>query len=129
MRFRNKPWAADYIAEHSYYCIEKPENQKGKWHSLFGNNNPIHIEVGTGKGTFITEMAKANPDINYIGIELFESVIVKAIERAVEADIPNIKLLHVNAQKLMDYFETGEVERVYLNFSIHGQKHVMQKED
>ncbi|MGM0838176.1 MAG: tRNA (guanosine(46)-N7)-methyltransferase TrmB [Bacillota bacterium] len=117
MRFRNKPWAKDYIAENAYYCIPNPEEHKGKWTALFGNSNPIHIEVGTGKGTFITEMAKANPEINYIGIELFESVIVKALERAVEADIPNVKLLNVDAKKLTEMFEKGEVNQVYLNFS------------
>lgn len=117
MRFRNKPWAADFIAENSFYCIPNPESHKGKWSEIFGNNNPIHIEVGTGKGTFVTEMAKANPNINYIGIELFESVIVKALEKAVEANIPNVKLLNVNAQKLAEYFEASEVDRVYLNFS------------
>ncbi|MBM7621375.1 tRNA (guanine-N7-)-methyltransferase [Bacillus tianshenii] len=117
MRFRNKPWAKDYIAENAFYCIPNPEEHKGKWAALFGNSNPIHIEVGTGKGTFITEMAKANPDINYIGIELFESVIVKALERAVTADIPNVKLLNVDAKKLTEIFEKGEVNQVYLNFS------------
>lgn len=117
MRFRNKPWAKDYIAENAYYCIPNPQAHKGKWDVLFGNSNPIHIEVGTGKGTFITEMAKANPEINYIGIELFESVIVKALERAVEADIPNVKLLNVDAKKLTEIFEKGEVNQVYLNFS------------
>ncbi|MFE7063979.1 tRNA (guanosine(46)-N7)-methyltransferase TrmB [Sutcliffiella sp. NPDC057660] len=117
MRFRNKPWAKDYIAENAYYCIPNPEEHKGKWAVLFGNSNPIHIEVGTGKGTFITEMAKANPEINYVGIELFESVIVKALERAVEADIPNVKLLNVDAKELTGIFEKGEVNQVYLNFS------------
>jgi tRNA (guanine-N7-)-methyltransferase len=117
MRFRNKPWAKDYIAENAFYCIPNPEEHKGEWAALFGNSNPIHIEVGTGKGTFITEMAKANPEINYIGIELFESVIVKALERAVEADIPNVKLLNVDAKKLSEIFDKGEVNLVYLNFS------------
>lgn len=117
MRFRNKPWAKDYIAENAFYCIPNPEEHKGKWSALFGNSNPIHIEVGTGKGTFITEMAKANPHINYIGIELFESVIVKALERAVDANIPNVKLLNVDAKKLTEIFEKGEVSQVYLNFS------------
>lgn len=117
MRFRNKPWATEFIAENAYYCIPNPEDHKGNWAQIFGNNNPIHIEVGTGKGTFVTEMAKKNPSINYIGIELFESVIVKALERAVAAGIPNVKLLNVNAQKLTDYFDAGEVDRVYLNFS------------
>lgn len=117
MRFRNKPWAKDFIAENAYYCIPTPENHKGKWSEIFGNNNPIHIEVGTGKGTFITEMAKANPAINYIGIELFESVIVKALERAVDAAVPNVKLLNIDAKKLTEIFEKGEVAQVYLNFS------------
>ena len=117
MRFRNKPWATEFIAGNAYYCIPDPENHRGRWAEIFGNNNPIHIEVGTGKGTFVTEMAKANPSINYIGIELFESVIVKALEKAVAANIPNVKLLNVNAQKLAEYFNTGEVDRVYLNFS------------
>ncbi|WP_078379352.1 tRNA (guanosine(46)-N7)-methyltransferase TrmB [Sutcliffiella halmapala] len=117
MRFRNKPWAKDFIAENAYYCIPNPESNKGNWSEIFGNNNPIHIEVGTGKGTFITEMAKANPAINYIGIELFESVIVKALERAVDAAVPNVKLLNVDAKKLTEIFEKGEVAQVYLNFS------------
>ena len=94
-----------------------PNNYKGKWETVFEKNQPLHIEIGTGKGRFITEMAKANPTINYLGIELQESVIVSALDRVIEAEIPNLKLLNVNAADLPQYFEKGEVSRVYLNFS------------
>lgn len=118
MRLRNKPWALDYINEHTDVIIPNPEDYQGKWHEVFGNNNPVHIEVGTGKGQFVLGMAKQNPDINYIGIELFDSVIVCALERIVEADKPaNLRLLKVNGAKLQEYFAKGDVARVYLNFS------------
>ncbi|MER2238025.1 MAG: tRNA (guanosine(46)-N7)-methyltransferase TrmB, partial [Psychrobacillus sp.] len=70
MRLRNKPWAEDFINSHPEIVIPNPEEQKGKWNLVFDNENPLHIEVGTGKGQFVTGMAKQNPDINYIGIEL-----------------------------------------------------------
>lgn len=119
MRARYKPWAADLIEAHPEIVIPNPEALKGKWHEEFGNDHPIHIEAGSGKGRFITGMAQANPDINYIGIELFESVIVTALQGALEpeAGIPNLRLLQVNAQELETFFEAGEIDRVYLNFS------------
>ena len=118
MRLRNKPWALDYINEHQDVIIPEPESFKGKWHEVFGNNNPIHIEVGTGKGQFVLGMAKQNPDINYIGIELFDSVIVCALERIVEAEKPaNLRLLKVNGEDLQEFFAKNDVSRVYLNFS------------
>lgn len=117
MRVRNKPWAREMLDSHPEYVIPSPEENKGKWNSVFEKDQPLHIEVGTGKGRFITEMAKANPHINYIGIELFDSVIVSALERLTEAKLPNLKLLNVNAEKLTDIFAKGEVNRVYLNFS------------
>lgn len=72
MRMRHKPWADDFLAENADIAISNPADYKGKWNTVFGNDNPIHIEVGTGKGQFISGMAKQNPDINYIGIELFK---------------------------------------------------------
>ncbi|MBM7660484.1 tRNA (guanine-N7-)-methyltransferase [Bacillus mesophilus] len=117
MRLRNKPWAKDKLVEHSAYVIQNPTEHKGKWHDVFGNNHPIHIEVGTGKGKFVTGMAKANSEINYIGIELQISVIVGALDRILEDPLPNVKLLNVNAEDLLDIFDSGEVDRVYLNFS------------
>ncbi|MCV9888904.1 tRNA (guanosine(46)-N7)-methyltransferase TrmB [Metabacillus halosaccharovorans] len=117
MRLRHKPWAGDFIAEQSEYAISNPEQYKGKWHEVFGNDNPIHIEVGTGKGQFLAGMSQQNSDINYIGIELFDSVIVAAIQKAVDLQSRNLKFLNVNAKDLAEYFAPGEIDRVYLNFS------------
>ncbi|TFD98180.1 tRNA (guanosine(46)-N7)-methyltransferase TrmB [Jeotgalibacillus sp. R-1-5s-1] len=117
MRTRNKPWAKDRLDEFPSIVPAIPQEHKGKWNAVFGNDNPIHIEVGMGKGQFITGMAVQNPDVNYIGIELSESVAVVALDKMIEADVPNVKLLTINAEILADVFEPGEVDRVYLNFS------------
>ncbi|MDN7240195.1 tRNA (guanosine(46)-N7)-methyltransferase TrmB [Planococcus sp. N028] len=119
MRSRFKPWAGELLEAHPEIVIPEPEKAKGQWQEVFGNANPLHIEAGTGKGRFIVGMAKMNPDINYIGIELFDSVIVTALERMLEEEggIPNLRLLKVNANNIASYFEKGEVDRLYLNFS------------
>lgn len=118
MRSRFKPWAAELIEANPEIVVPDPEKQKGRWKEVFGNNQPLHIEAGTGKGRFIIGMAKANPHINYIGIELFDSVIVSALESVLEDEgIPNLRLLKVNAKDLTDFFEKAEVDRLYLNFS------------
>lgn len=117
MRQRNKPWAKDKMSQYPQYVIANPEQHKGKWSDVFDKNQPLHIEIGTGKGRFITGMAAANPDINYIGIELMDSVIVSALDKLIEVELPNVKLLNVNAADLENYFAKGDVARVYLNFS------------
>lgn len=118
MRLKYKPWAAEYIAQHPDVIIPNPEDYKGKWHEVFGNNNPVHIEVGTGKGQFVLGMAQQNPEINYIGIELFDSVIVCALEKIEAANKPsNLRLLKVNGEDLEKFFAKNDVDRVYLNFS------------
>ena len=117
MRLRNKPWAKDALASHPEMVIQNPAEWKGRWHERFGNNNPIHIEIGSGKGQFVSGMARQNPNINYIGIEIQESVLVVALEKALAADVPNLQLLHVNGGQVTDYFEDGEVDQIYLNFS------------
>ena len=117
MRLRNKPWANDALAAHPEMVIQDPAQWKGRWHERFGNNNPIHIEIGSGKGQFVSGMARQNPNINYIGIEIQESVLVVALEKALAADVPNLQLLHVNGGQVTDYFEDGEVDQIYLNFS------------
>ncbi|MEK3991526.1 MULTISPECIES: tRNA (guanosine(46)-N7)-methyltransferase TrmB [Robertmurraya] len=117
MRLRNKPWAKDRLESYPQYVVAKPESYKGNWTEVFGNDQPIHIEIGTGKGRFITEMAKANPHINYIGIEVYKSVIVIALDRLIEEDLPNLRLMNVNAVELQNYFAKGDVDQVYLNFS------------
>lgn len=118
MRLRNKPWAKEFMAAHPDVLIQNTESKKHQWQQEFGNEAPIHIEVGTGKGQFIVGMALANPDINYIGIEHFDNVIVSALEKAIEAEKPsNLRLLRANGAELDTLFAAGEVNRVYLNFS------------
>lgn len=117
MRLRNKPWAQERIDQHPQYVVPDPETVKGKWQEVFEKKQPLHIEIGSGKGRFVTEMARANPEINYIGIEVYKSVLVDALDQVIEADLPNVKLLNVNANDLEKFFEKNEVDRVYLNFS------------
>lgn len=118
MRLRHKPWALDYLQENDHIAKLQPEQLKGKWAEEFGNDHPIHIEVGTGKGQFIANMAKNNPNINYIGIEHFDNVVVSAVEKAIELGAPsNLRLIRGNAEKLEEMFDKGEVALVYLNFS------------
>lgn len=118
MRVRHKPWAADEVRANPEVVIADPAAYKGKWHSdIFKNNNPIHLELGTGKGQFVCGMAKLHPDINYIGVELQTSVIALALKKVQEADVTNLKLLNQNVVDLHKFFEAGECERIYLNFS------------
>ncbi|OQP06479.1 tRNA (guanosine(46)-N7)-methyltransferase TrmB [Geobacillus sp. 46C-IIa] len=117
MRLRNKPWAKEKIAAYPQYVIPDPEAKRGRWHELFGNDRPIHIEIGTGKGKFITEMAELHPDINFIGIELYPSVLVSALDKLIESKLPNVRLLNANAKDLAAFFADGEIARLYLNFS------------
>ncbi|SEM39295.1 tRNA (guanine-N7-)-methyltransferase [Mesobacillus persicus] len=117
MRLRNKPWAKDKLLEYPQYVVHNPEQNRGKWNEVFDAPQPLHIEIGTGKGRFITGMAKANPHINYIGIEMQESVIVSALDRIIEEELSNLKLMNVDAAELAKYFAPGDVDRVYLNFS------------
>jgi tRNA (guanine-N7-)-methyltransferase len=118
MRLRNKPWAKDFMAEHTDVLIQEEEGTAIDWQSVFGNENPIHVEVGTGKGQFIIGMAIANPDVNYIGIEHFDNVIVSALEKVIEAEKPsNLRLLRGNGSNLESLFKSGELDRIYLNFS------------
>lgn len=117
MRMRKRKGAEDLLANHPQYVITKPEEAKGHWHEVFGNDHPIHIEVGSGKGRFITGMAAQNPHINYIGIDIQLSVLSYALDKVLEADLPNVKLLLVDGSSLTNYFADGEVDLMYLNFS------------
>ncbi|MFU2194222.1 tRNA (guanosine(46)-N7)-methyltransferase TrmB [Streptococcus pluranimalium] len=117
MRVRKRKGAEDYLENHPQYVILNPEDAKGKWHQVFGNDNPIHIEVGSGKGAFITGMALQNPNINYIGIDIQVSVLSYALDKVIESQAPNVRLLRVDGSSLTNYFEDGEVALMYLNFS------------
>ena len=116
MRLRHIP-GAEQMIEDSPYVIQNPEERKGKWHEVFGNHNPIRIEVGMGKGRFIMELAKANPEINYIGIERYSTVLLKAIQKREQLAITNICFMCIDAKNMADIFDMGEVDRIYLNFS------------
>ncbi|WP_347549232.1 tRNA (guanosine(46)-N7)-methyltransferase TrmB [Pseudalkalibacillus hwajinpoensis] len=117
MRQRNKPWAEDMFAEHPQFVPANAPERKGNWKEVFENDNPIHLEVGIGKGQFIIGMAKRNPDVNFVGLELSASVMVSALEKLIEEGVTNVRLLNENAQDLTAIFEGDEVNRVYLNFS------------
>ena len=117
MRVRNRPGAAEMLAAHPNFVISDPTLWKGKWNELFGNDHPIHIEIGIGKGQFITGMAKAHPEINYIGVEMQVSVVSIALDKLIEQPLPNLKLLHVDGSALTEYFADSEVDQIYLNFS------------
>ena len=115
MRIRKKPWAESELSTNAY-IVQKPESLKGKWSEYFGNDNPIYIEIGCGKGRFISGTAKATPDVNFIGIERDKSVSAVAVRRLVE-DIKNIAFICADAGALENYFDVGEIKRIYLNFS------------
>ena len=117
MRVRNRKGATELLEAHPQYVILNPSDAKGRWQEIFGNDHPIHVEVGSGKGAFVSGMAKANPEINYIGIDIQKSVLSYALDKVLATDVPNIKLLWVDGADLTDYFEEGEIDRLYLNFS------------
>ena len=117
MRVRNRKGATELLEAHPQYVILNPADAKGRWQEIFGNDHPIHVEVGSGKGAFVSGMAKANPEINYIGIDIQKSVLSYALDKVLATDVPNIKLLWVDGSDLTDYFEEGEIDRLYLNFS------------
>ena len=116
MRLRNIPGADEAIAD-SPHCIQEPMAEKGRWHLIFGNENPIHIEIGMGKGQFIMQLAKEHPDINYIGIERYSSVLLRALQKMEIEPLPNIRFLCMDASIITEVFDEEEVAKIYLNFS------------
>ena len=119
MRLRNNPNANKILEEHGEFVVLNTKEHIGKWKEVFGNDNPIYIEVGMGKGDFIIENAKRYPDINFIGIEKFPSVLVGAIKKVdeLEEKLPNLRLMKEDALVLNEVFEENEIDRLYLNFS------------
>ena len=116
MRLRNVPGARETIIENKF-SIQQPEQMKGKWAEVFQNDHPIHIEVGMGKGQFIIEMARRNPEVNYIGIEKYSSVLVRAVEKLEDFEQDNLRLIRMDAENIEEVFDKDEVDRIYLNFS------------
>lgn len=115
MRLRNVKGSKEKL-ENSKYVIKDETKYKGKWIEAFNNNNDIHIEIGMGKGDFIIGMAKAYPNINFIGIEMYDSVIVKAVSKLENENIDNLKLIKMDARLIEDVFDK-EINLIYLNFS------------
>lgn len=121
MRLRNIPGAKEVI-ENSSYVVHEPQQQKGKWKEVFGNDHPIHIEVGMGKGRFLMDMAKLHPEVNYVGIEMYDSVLLRALQKREEYEqnegtLTNLFFMCMDARLLPEIFEKGEVKKIYLNFS------------
>ena len=118
MRLRNIPGSKEAIAE-SAYVIQNPEKRRGCWQEVFGNQNPVQIEVGMGKGQFIMDMARLHPEVNYIGIEMYDSVLLRAVQKIeqLEEKLPNLYFIRTDARNLPEIFGKEEVDRIYLNFS------------
>lgn len=116
MRLRRKPWGDNELNTNDRF-IKDPEKNKGKWREIFDNNKPIHVEIGTGKGQFLTSMSLLNPNINYIGIERQTNVIVSALKKSREKEVSkNIVFFVADVKDLLNYFESKEIDRIYINF-------------
>jgi tRNA (guanine-N7-)-methyltransferase len=117
MRLRNITGSREVIAE-SDFTIKDPEKKKGLWKKeVFGNDNDIHIEIGMGKGRFLMDMAALHPDINYVGIEKYSSVLLRALQKQEQLLLPNIIFIRMDAETITEVFDKGEVGKIYLNFS------------
>lgn len=116
MRLRNITGSREVIAD-SQYVIHEENWNPGSWNEIFGNDNPIRIEIGMGKGKFIHTMARLHPEVNYVGIEKYSSVLLRAIQKMEEEELPNLKFIRMDAEDITKVFGPGEVDRIYLNFS------------
>ena len=116
MRLRNIPGAEEEM-ERNPFVIQAPEEKKGKWRELFGNDHPLMIEIGCGKGRFLSELALLHPEINYLGIEKFSSVLLRALEKRAELSCSNLYYLRFDAEAIEEVFSEGEVSGICLNFS------------
>jgi tRNA (guanine-N7-)-methyltransferase len=119
MRLRNKPWAKPLIAQNPDKIVTKPEKFKKKWRERFAVNAPLYLEIGMGKGRFIIEMAKRHPENNYLGLELQTTAAAMALKRLLQeqSTLPNLQLICGNGNQLTDFFATGEIDGIFLNFS------------
>jgi tRNA (guanine-N7-)-methyltransferase len=116
MRLRNITGSREFIAANPY-VVHDETTQKGKWSGVFGNNHAIEIEIGMGKGRFIMALAKEHPQINYIGIEKYSAVLLRAVQKMEEEPLPNVRFIRMDAEYICDVFAEEEVSKIYLNFS------------
>ena len=128
MRLRNIKGSREVIAASKYTIAEERQkgasfeeryswSVKGRWAEVFGNDHPVRIEIGMGKGAFLMELARRNPEINYVGIEKYSSVLLRAVQKQDAEELPNVRLIRMEAENIRDVFAPGEVDRIYLNFS------------
>lgn len=118
MRLRNITGSREAIAGSAYVVREELQARcPGTWKDIFGNGHPIHVEIGMGKGKFIHTMAMGHPDVNYVGIEKYSSVLLRAVQKMEREELPNLKFLRMDAENVDKVFGPGEVDRIYLNFS------------
>lgn len=133
MRLKNVKGAREAV-ENSPLVIQEPERAKGKWNEVFGNGNPIRIEIGMGKGKFLHELAQRSPEINYIGIEKYSSVLIRALQRMDQVPLSNLLFIRMDAQEIGEVFGKEEIDRIYLNFSDpwpkerHGKRRLTSRE-
>lgn len=116
MRLRNIPGAELALREYPTF-VDNPGSYKGRWRERFGNDNPVHIEIGCGKGRFIHTLAERHPDVNFIAVELKAEVVLRAVQRSEYREIPNLAFVQFDAAALTDLFADHEISRIYLNFS------------
>lgn len=116
MRLRNIPGAKEAISK-SDYCIKDPMSHRGSWQEVFPLTQPLHIEIGMGKGRFLMALAAAHPDINYIGIERYSSVLLRALQKMELSPLANLKFICMDAAEITEVFSEHEVSLIYLNFS------------
>ena len=117
MRLRRKPWAPQLIADNPQWILVNPKNMAGNWQTRFKRVQPLYIEVGSGKGKFITEMAQKHPENNYVAVEIQESAIAMVLKKQVELQLSNLQLLLGDGAALTHFFAPNEVSGIYLNFS------------
>ncbi len=116
MRLRHIAGAEQQVAE-SVYAVSDPQAKRGRWTEVYGSDHPIHVEIGMGKGKFLMELARRNPRVNYLGVERYSSVLLKAVQKQEEERLPNVRFLCGDALELADILSPGEAARIYLNFS------------
>ncbi|UOQ47102.1 tRNA (guanosine(46)-N7)-methyltransferase TrmB [Gracilibacillus caseinilyticus] len=117
MRARHKPWADDFLKENTAIVELNPASRKGNWKQEISDGKPIHLEIGTGKGSFIDGMAANYPSVQFVGMELVKSIIVSAVEKVKNTGRSNVTFINENAEKLTEIFAENEVDQLFLNFS------------
>jgi tRNA (guanine-N7-)-methyltransferase len=115
MRLRKKWWARPEL-EASSIIVTKPTDLKGRWKEAFGNNNPIYLELGCGRGQFISKRAIESPEVNFVGVDLKDEVLIYALRKVTEAEVLNVRLIPMNITWIGDVFEENEIDRIYINF-------------